>query len=485
MAFTQSDSIRLLGLDFGSTTSSMMVVQVSLGRHSVNGRMSYTNPTLVYRSPPCFTPFRNQQIDTEILLQQLTVWMQQAQLDVFPAHTGAALITGLAARSDNARILSRIIGEQIGDAMIATADDPGLESWMAFMGSCQLLSRYYYDQPVLNLDIGGGTTNPALGMAGNVQSCGCYYIGARHFRFEPGSYHLTGISSYGTRLLRQLGITAVPAVFDNSLRQRIVQWMVRSLEQIVTGNEAAIDDYFRQLALQSQAGLVGQEAALVTFSGGVGELIYRFQDSGRWPGTTEYGDLGIDLAQAIVASPILSRTLSVRPDNAGRATVLGLTLHSSDISGTSLYISNPELLPLTDLPLLSHLDLDASQDQITQVMRLAQGCQRGAAIRIGVGNTNTQPASLLLIKQFTRRLNSARDCATGDGAALSAPPLVLLLESNIGKTLGNYLSNWGQRPESLLVIDEIPDRQAQFIHVGRPLKQVVPVSFFGMSQEAS
>ena len=102
-----------------------------------------------------------------------------------------------------------------------------------------------------------------------------------------------------------------------------------------------------------------------------------------------------------------------------------------------------------------------------------------------VGNTNTQPASLLLIKQFTRRLNSARDCATGDGAALSAPPLVLLLESNIGKTLGNYLSNWGQRPESLLVIDEIPDRQAQFIHVGRPLKQVVPVSFFGMSQEAS
>ncbi|MDP2610492.1 MULTISPECIES: ethanolamine ammonia-lyase reactivating factor EutA [unclassified Oceanobacter] len=478
MTPTRPDAVRLLGLDFGSTTSSMMVAEVSLGKHSVNGRMTYTNPVLIYRSPACFTPFKNQQIDTDALLQQLSHWMQQAQLEQYPAHTGAALITGLAARSDNARVLSQLIGERIGDALIATADDPGLESWMAFMGSCQLLSRYHHNQPVLNLDIGGGTTNLALGLSGDVQCCGCYYIGARHFRFEPGSYRLTGLSPYGRELLRQLGVREIPAVFETHLCQRIVQWMVQSLEQIVLGNEATIDDGFRQLALLNPDGPQHHASPLVTFSGGVGELIYHFLDHGSWPATTAYGDLGIDLARAIVASPILSRSLSVRPDSAGRATVLGLTLHSSDISGTSLYISNAAQLPLTDLPLLSHLSLDASQETINQVIRLAQGCQRGAAIRVRCLSSETD---LPLIKRFAQRLNHARDST----CLLTQTPLVLLLENNIGKTLGNYLSNWGQRPEPLLVIDEIPDRQAQFIHVGRPLKQVIPISFFGMSQEAS
>ena len=57
---------------------------------------------------------------------------------------------------------------------------------------------------------------------------------------------------------------------------------------------------------------------------------------------------------------------------------------------------------------------------------------------------------------------------------------MFLTENNIGKTLGSYLTNWGSLPYQILVIDEIPDRNARFIHVGNPFQSIVPVSFFGM-----
>ena len=83
------------------------------------------------------------------------------------------MITGLAARSDNAAALTRVISERIGDSLIAAADDPRLESWLAFMGNCATLSRARGQTAVINLDIGGGTTNPALGLNGAVSLCGC------------------------------------------------------------------------------------------------------------------------------------------------------------------------------------------------------------------------------------------------------------------------------------------------------------------------
>src|SRR5262249_59587998 len=63
-------------------------------------------------------------------------------------------------------------------------------------------------------------------------------------------------------------------------------------------------------------------ACEITVSGGVGELIYAYLDSGIWPSTTHYGDLGIDLAQRLLTSPRWGQRLRrVRPASAGRATV--------------------------------------------------------------------------------------------------------------------------------------------------------------------
>ena len=53
------------------------------------------------------------------------------------------------------------------------------------MGNCQSLSRSHPQMPFVNLDIGGGTTNLAVGIDGRVVGTGCLMVGARHFQFNP------------------------------------------------------------------------------------------------------------------------------------------------------------------------------------------------------------------------------------------------------------------------------------------------------------
>tara|TARA_Y100001949_G_scaffold168131_2_gene166493 strand:- start:541 stop:2028 length:1488 start_codon:yes stop_codon:yes gene_type:complete len=473
----------VVGLDFGSTTSSMMVVEVGVSRHSVTGRMSFSSPTVLLRSDPVLTPFEGDGLNAQALSKQLDSWLEQlpdANIDMF---AGASLITGLAARSDNATLISEQVLQRLGGSLIATADDPKLESWLAFMGSCGLLSRARPHSQVINLDIGGGTTNPALGLNGQVSHCGCHFIGARHVQFEPGSYRLHSLSPFATRLLPLLDIPLETTELSQAQVSMITQWMVRGLEALVTPNDDWFEKpehrIFEQVSFAPELSASNdtsdnqpdtQEASLITFSGGVGELIYAHQQSGLWPSTTHFGDLGIDLAQAIVASPVLSRNLDVSPATAGRATVMGLTLHSCDISGSSLYVPMPDVLPLQNVPVVARIPVQQPGD-VRPLLDLAKGCSGGACLQL-LGKLN--------------QLDDIRHLADSIKTALvelefpTTVPLVFLAENNIGKTLGSYLTNWGSLPYQILVIDEIPDRNARFIHVGKPFQSIVPVSFFGM-----
>jgi ethanolamine utilization protein EutA len=59
-------------------------------------------------------------------------------------------------------------------------------------------------------------------------------------------------------------------------------------------------------------------------------------------------------------------------------------------------------------------------------------------------------------------------------------PLVLVMKRNLGKTLGNYATEWGNLAVTLAVVDEVDARDAQFVRLGAPREQIVPVSFFGL-----
>jgi len=377
-----------------------------------------------------------------------------------------------------------VVGERIGEAVVATADDPNLESWLAFMGSCVTLSRFHADTPILNLDIGGGTTNAALGRDGVVVATGCHFIGARHFRVRPGSYELVAVSAYGRALLRELRIDREPG---QTLREgeldAILGWYVAALEAIVQSDHAFFTSDAGRVHEQvpfsgvepGHAGgeRTGQHNMVITFSGGVGELLYRHAAGEDLPQTTAFGDLGIDLARRIAQSAVLGRDLLTRvPEQRGRATVYGLALHSTDVSGSSLFLPHPELLPLRHLPIVARLDVLADDTDIERAVALAASRPHGACIQV-LGEATGRER----IKQLGQALGAALR-RLPDAAER---PVVLLVQANIGQALGNYATDWGQAALELIVIDELPDRHVHFANIGRPRDGIVPVSFYGMN----
>src|SRR5262249_17983030 len=129
------------------------------------------------------------------------------------------------------------------------------------------------------------------------------------------------------------------------------------LEAAVSGRAGAFES--PPARLHEQIGFrlpadVGEVA--VTFSGGVGELIYAHLRGEPWPATTCFGDRGVGLARRIVGSPVLARSLPrFVPAAAGRATVYGLLRHSTEVSGATLFLPAPGRLPLADLPVFGDL----------------------------------------------------------------------------------------------------------------------------------
>lgn len=470
------DQVLLLGLDFGTTTSSALLAQANIGSHCITGRMALHEPHILYRGEPVFTPFSDGAINESAIRSLLEFWLSEAGVAPAELFAGGVIITGLAAQQRNANTLAQLVGELLGDLLITRANDGGLESWLAFMGSCSALSRFHPEQPIINLDIGGGTTNAALGLAGNVLAGGCHFIGARHFQFIPGSYQISALSTYGAALLHELGIRKeLGEHLTESERERILAYYIDVLEALVEGRHALFDSPVGKLTEQIPFTLpkyTGEVA--VTFSGGVGELLYRHLAGEALPGTTYYGDLGIDLAQAIAASPKLVRNAHhLLPENRGRATVYGLTLHSTEISGSTLYLPQPQILPLKDIPIVARLKDNASLDQLTAVLALARSNVNGACLQLLTGQASLD---LTAIRSLGARLATAIEAA----GLSSTQPLVLLMEGNAGKALGHYTSDWGRRPLNLVVIDEVRERQAHFVNLGKPHQGIVPVAFYGV-----
>jgi ethanolamine utilization protein EutA len=468
-----SDTVTLVGLDFGTTTSSAAIATATLACNSVTRRMELRNIEPCFQSEPVFTPFRGELLDEARLAGYLDQWL--GEICAEKVFGGGAMITGLAAQASNAAGVARLIRRHLKDAVIAVAADPCLESWLAFMGNCWELSRANAEQAFVNLDIGGGTTNVALGRNGEVLRTGSFFVGARHFQFEPGSYRITALSTYARPLLEHLGIgKGVGDCLGEIEVYAIVDWYIELLESELSGQSSmevdSLTALHRQVPFDHGSGLA--EVA-VTLSGGVGQLAYRGLESDTWSATTAYGDLGIDLARRLVQRPFWREHLNQwRPSGLGHATLFGLVRHNTQVSGSTVHLSDERMLPLGDLVILGYVSQDTLPDELNRLFAMAARTANGACLRIDAGACNR--ASLCGLAERIRT-------AIARQTTVQSIPLVLLVRENIGKVLGQLVTDWGRSPAKVIVVDEIDSHDAQFACIGRLHQGVLPVSFHGMN----
>jgi ethanolamine utilization protein EutA len=371
--------------------------------------------------------------------------------------------------------LVEMIRSRVKDVLVATAGDPCLEAWLAFQANAGPVSRSHPGRWAINLDIGGGTTNIALGKAGEVTRTGSLFVGARHVEVTPGTYRIVKLSRYARALFDELSIAAGPGdVLPLRELDAILDWSLRLIESALAGDRAAFRQTVAGLHEQAPFDPTPDLASPVyCLSGGVGELVYDILRTKQVPPTTQFGDLGIDLANRIATSPQWqSRLAGTSLPNAGRATVYGLMLHAMQISGSTIYLPDSALLPARDLPILGRITADSTEEQIRDIFQLAGHSAVGGCVVVSLARSDS-----LTVRDLGERIAVALRVA----AFPAEVPLVLLVRENVGKALGGYVSQWGSNLIKLIVLDEIEPLEARFVQIGSIRDHVVPISFYGMS----
>jgi ethanolamine utilization protein EutA len=91
-----SERLTLVGLDFGTTTSSVVVATASLLRNSVTGRTELTRVHERFRSEMVFTPLEDDRLDLTRTEAHLDAWLDAGgrrgpDRDVLGGSGGAGL----------------------------------------------------------------------------------------------------------------------------------------------------------------------------------------------------------------------------------------------------------------------------------------------------------------------------------------------------------------------------------------------------------
>ena len=108
-----SAPIKLVGVDCGSTTTSVVVASAQLTRGPL-GRVEIANLEPTFQSEMIFTPFRGNTIDAEQLASHLDAWLAAARTSPGEIFGGGASVTGLAAERANAAAITQLIEARLG-----------------------------------------------------------------------------------------------------------------------------------------------------------------------------------------------------------------------------------------------------------------------------------------------------------------------------------------------------------------------------------
>ena len=139
--------------------------------------------------------------------------------------------------------------------------------------------------------------------------------------------------------------------------------------------------------------------------------------------------------------------------------------------GTTIYLPRPDRLPLKNVPLVGQIDADTSDDRLRQLLELAARAKPAGCLRVDL-----DPDKVDSVRTIGGRLAKL----LADGAFPGGQTLVLLTGGNAGKALGNYITGWGASEADVIVIDEVPRREAQFVRLGRMREGLVPLWFYAV-----
>jgi ethanolamine utilization protein EutA (predicted chaperonin) len=208
----------------------------------------------------------------------------------------------------------------------------------------------------------------------------------------------------------------------------------------------------------------------MTISGGVAEYIFGRETAG-------HGDIARLLADEIVAQ-LKTRTSVpiIEPHERIRATVIGASQFTVQVSGKTIYLPDPGVLPVHNIPVV-HLGLDISGE--IDPDKIVAAFSRSASLldlepnaRIALAFTFAGVPEYPRLAAMARAI--MRFAAPGGGRD---GLLVLMIDGDVGRALGRILDKELRFDGPLVSIDGVQLRELDYVDIGGLLDPpgVVPV----------
>src|SRR5581483_6414373 len=373
--------------------------------------------------------------------------------------TGVVILTGEALRRENAQAIAGLLAQQGGDFVCATAGHH-MEAMLAGYGSGAARVSSDKQARILNIDIGGGTTKLALIENGRVAATAAIHIGGRLqvvdregriVRLDPAGRHHAAQAGFHWNK----GDRADPAALD-----KVADYMADALVAAI--RQRPLPKPLADLYLTEPIAELGRVDGIMV-SGGVAEFVYGREDR-------DFGDMGRRLGRAlrrrldagVLPWPLLPAGECIR------ATALGASEYSVQLSGNTSHISDPgKLLPRRNLqvlqpPYVCEDTIDA--DQLATAIR-----NHFTAFDLIDGE-----ADVALALRWRGPPSHDRIFAFAQGIVRGMPqtiargkPLYLMLDGDVAQTLGAILREELDVRSEILAIDGVVLWDFDYIDLGR------------------
>lgn len=438
-----SEVLLSVGLDVGTTTTQLIVSKLTIENRASGfavPEMDITQRSVLYKSPVYFTPLVEENlVDGWKIREIVEREYQKAGITRDTVDTGAIIITGETSRKENARTVLEALSDLAGDFVVATAG-PDLESVLAAKGAGAVSYSAQTGKTVLHMDIGGGTSNLALIREGKIVRTGCLNVGGRLVKFHPD-----GTIFYVSPVLQGLSSLRVGDRPAEGQLLALAELLTRTLE--MAAGCRGETELLRRLSTV-EAGTPWKppkEDLVLSFSGGVADCI-REQYSAE-----QFGDLGPLLGQCIRRSS-LCRGTYILGNEPIRATVIGAGCHSAQLSGSTVFYQNVRF------PIKNAAVVPVSE--VSQVRELLAR-QEGSAIVAMVGMASPSYREI---------------AALADALAQQAPgELLMCLEQDMAKALGQALALRLPKDARILCIDRVKADAGSYLDIGAPVEHALPV----------
>ncbi len=455
--FGEDDELCVLsvGVDIGSSTSHLVFSRIVLER--LDSRYVVTERESFFQSDILLTPYAGEDtIDAGALGDFIARQYKDAKIDPDEIDTGALILTGVAVRRRNAKAIGELFARQAG-RMVAVSAGDSLESIMAAYGSGAVARSIRNSAAVMNVDVGGGTAKITVCADGKVIDVTALDVGARLIVLDDNG-RIVRLEEAGRRFGAELSLQLAPGaiVGEDELRALAALMADKLFEAMHGGAPRAGGAALLRLDPLAYRG----EVSDVSFSGGVSEYIYGGE-------AKAFGDIGPQLAAELRARLTTRGLQLARPDARIRATVIGASQYTMQVSGSTIFVSPLDALPLRNVPVIAP-PLPLGDDIIDPAAVAA--AIKAALKRLDLGD-GTSPVAVFVpwrgSATFRRLDDFCKGIADGLQAVLAhGHPIVLAGDGDVGGLIGIHYCEEMKIENPIVSIDGLELKEFDYIDIG-------------------